>query len=187
MASRIEFCTLTGLSAEGLKSRSRRGQLPFGIDGQESHGRYSPFEALLTILSESLLESFAMAAIKAAEIVADLPPALWDRRQDLMHSADALGRSEQPFDLQCGRLLMPGGTQRPVPFCGDFHELLKGNGERPHAVILISGTRALRVLLNRAGRENIDVSQIFTGTSPDYRPRLNRAQDDSTSKNEESV
>ena len=66
MLSRDQFCQLLKIDSETLKGRARRDQLPFNLAGR-TRGEYSPYEALLTLIVQSLAEHpFSMSLTNAA-------------------------------------------------------------------------------------------------------------------------
>jgi hypothetical protein len=164
MLSRDEFCKLLKLSSDDLKNRNRRGQLPF-LDQHRPRGEYSPYEALLVLLTEDLADSPIRSNLTAAA------NSVGFAAQYLVHKLDAVG--ETSLDLREGRdtneifvsiVWLPfGGADREC-YIGTFREIsdaILAAGRPIIREVKLNASRAASQLRARASRANIDISDLW--------------------------
>lgn len=176
LLSRAQFLQLTDLTADALKVRDQRGQLPFVID-QSKFGRgYTPFEALLTILVSEFAEGGGLGVSSATDLVARLSPGLADQWHRIAASSDAvLDGSPLEGEILCGAFEAQGpkGKSVAVEICGTADDVAAAwQKNRPFRTSpFVSVTRAGIVLNQRAKRHSISIPEEFWEGAPSYRPR----------------
>ena len=177
--SRSQFCELTRLPLDTLKSLARRGQTPFSVDQKNSGRGYTFFEAFLTIVSQEFYEGHGVNVTRAAEIAAALPEVLapkWSRVVETAHEL-ANGSEQKIVEIMCGRY-SPAGLHQPRPIVGTDNEIDEELAAMDMAAvrsIRSSATRCLTVLINRSQRLQIDIPNEFWTTPFSYRERPSTA------------
>ncbi|CAO4184873.1 HTH merR-type domain-containing protein [Methylorubrum populi] len=173
--SRSQFCDLTRLSPDTLKSLSRREQLPFSIDQKASGRGYTLFEAFLTIVAQEFSEGHGVNITRAAEIAGALPEVLapqWDR---IIETGRILadGTGEKVEEVMCGRYDV-AGIHPPRPLVGTDEEIareLAASDQPPIRSVRSSASRSLALLLIRASKLNIEIPDEFWKPPFNYRQR----------------
>lgn len=165
------FCALTALSAEQRKTLGKRGQLPFGSapsagQRRRPRDRYSPMDALLTVIALYLgdePDGMALSRTRAAQIAGELRKIVDGWLPAIAMSADM----QSSDDILVGRLQF-AGARPTVPFCGtdaDLAEIL-AREKQPIAIVLASATAAAALLRRRAASAKIDLAGFLSSKAP---------------------
>ena len=157
---RAELLKLTEMDAEAFKSLGRRDQLPFASEDGERlfrHNSYTPFEALLLLLCNDLVDKVGVDRSLAARLVEDLPLKLWSRWDDIVTAARR--REDEAIESQifCGALWLP--QERRITFCGTLADLSK----QPPFIRAVATnlSRSFARLRNRAAKVQVDIDEGF--------------------------
>ncbi|KAB1071516.1 hypothetical protein [Methylobacterium planeticum] len=175
--SRSQFCDLTRLAPDALKSLSRREQLPFSIDQKASGRGYTFFETFLTIVSQEFYEGHGVNVTRAAEIAAALPEALAPKWSRIVETArdKADGTGQKIEEIMCGRY-SPAGLHQPRPIVGTDIEIdqeLAASELPAIRSIRSSASRSLALLITRSHRLGIEIPEEFWSTPFSFRQRPN--------------
>lgn len=167
MLSRSDFLKLTGMDAEALKSRTRRGQLPFADDARR-HGQnrgWTPFEAFLTLLADELSGGQRVAIATACHIVNAAVPELWVNWGRI---ADTSGRLFKKVAVPPAEEILVGRIRSAAPrqafaVAGTMEEIASAALRRgpPVALVLTNVTRAAVELRDRAALEEVPLQESF--------------------------
>ncbi|AWN35878.1 hypothetical protein [Methylobacterium radiodurans] len=173
--SRSQFCEITCLSPDALKSLTRRGQIPFMVDQKASGRGYTLFEAFLMILANEFVEGHGVNLTRAAEIAAAVPAVLEPEWSRVVETAEKLferdGAGVDP--IMCGRC-QSAGPERAEPICGTHDEIaqkLKASGKMNARLTLSSASHALATLIRRALNNQIEIPEEFWSTPFSFRER----------------
>ena len=159
MPTRDEFCKLTGLPLEALKSRTRRGQMPFDNEGERKPHGYSLFDAFLThcalrLGGEPLFCHPTAAASIVRSASAELEaawPGIWTSGWKLH-----LGRSHR--EIVWTRIWVPGQVAGEV-FVGTARELSEVTEELSALTdgVIQSASRAAALMITFAEQNGVEV------------------------------
>jgi hypothetical protein len=160
--SRDQFCLLTNMKVERLKSRTRRFQMPFDSDEAERkrHG-YSFFDAFLTI---SVLElgdfPLMLDPVRAAETVKGAAPSLAQSWAKIIESGEKILRGVDHNEIIWSRWWFPGGLKDVA--VGTTQQIARrGASHKSPVVVQISqsASRAAAVLIAYAESHGIEIPE----------------------------
>ncbi len=172
--SRPDFCSLVRLEVPALKTLDRRGQLPFAIDQTFGRG-YEAAEAFLVLLAQALVEAHAISVTRAADIAAALPEALSAAWPAVVESGQALahGTAEPLPEILAGRAsaAYPATPRACAGTLAQIVEALEHDGFEASALVLVSASRVLAQLIQRAAKLELELPAELWTAPLRYRPR----------------
>lgn len=169
MLSRSEFLELVQINPERFQSLARRNLLPFargeryqGSYPTGSWGKYSPMEAMMTIIAQDLVATARVSQGVAAQITHDSAMKIWSRWKELSKSVLNSDGSLLASGVFIGATWDAESPNKMETWCGTLPEVidyLEHAGEI--SFVLSNVTKAGRLLSRRASRTGISLGDFW--------------------------
>lgn len=156
LLSRDDYCRLTGIDLEMLKSLQRRDQVPT-VPGPGAQGNYTPLASVLMEIANEFADGQGINRTRAA-LLASHGFCIYSRWKEVAETSEALF-SGQDVSAELFLAVAEDGRERSA-FCGTIAQISR-KFPSPVRLALANVSRAAAVVRMRAARDNIDLGDFW--------------------------
>jgi hypothetical protein len=163
LLTREQHCNLAGIDIEAFKSLQRRGLLPTADGTEEELGwkklGYTPFEAMLLLIANSLADEQSLSRLRAAKIAAlGYGPINWNWVSVRQTSAELVRGATPAAEFLYGEIGLSDGTSEIM--CSTFARIAR-KFRSARFVTLVNVSRIAATMRIRASDLKIDLEEFW--------------------------